>query len=42
MDLASVENVNTFARGGADTATVTDLAGTGVRRSTPTSAAPTA
>ena len=31
MDLASVENVNTFARGGADTATVTDLTGSGVK-----------
>ena len=28
MDLAGVETVNTFSRGGADTATVTDLTGT--------------
>ena len=31
MDLAGVETVNTFSRGGADTATVTDLTGSGVK-----------
>jgi Ca2+-binding RTX toxin-like protein len=31
MDLGSVETVNTFSRGGADVATVTDLTGSGVR-----------
>ena len=42
MDLAGVETVNTFSRGGADTATVTDLDGHAASRpSTPTSAART-